>query len=1246
MDKKATLLQIEDTRPFDELSSTPMMIVDKDDTILFMNEAACSLCKTDKKKATGNKCYKIIPGLTNHCLDCLGDKMPYGSTETFSCHKFNGSIKAVTYLKSQFVMYKGQLARTETISDLPTSGGEEKKYTEALDFEVLLHKMSMVLMSGRDEEKIEAVLKTIAEYFDADRAYVYKKTGDKFEYTHRYAKEGGGLENNELPVIQSKDVPEIIEAFNNNRHFLFPSQDVSAKKFSLSLQPGVERLLFVPLFDGASNLYGFYGLENETHRYLEDYALSSFALNLMSLIHQEEFVNELSIEKETGLPTEQLFWITVKEKSSSSNKGLILCEFDFFNFQGLNHFYGTDFGDELIAKTASALLALPFAITACHLAERDQFIVLFEGTVEEAKASMSELGHRVSALKSELSVRFYLGFAEINTSETERQIKAKISVTHRYAREHPALPYVLYSATISKKNQMDLTIVNSFPKALENEEFVLYVQPKYDMDKKAFYGGEVLVRWIKDGQIVSPGDFIPVLEKNGLITRLDRYVFLHTLAFIRKCLDMGAKIAPLAINLSRVDFLREDWALSLLPIIDVYKVPHDMISFEITESAYVEKAESIIRFLSACKKIGIAVAMDDFGSGESSLNSLKNFDISCLKMDYKFFRDSPSLSKKNSIIASVIGLANALKLDLVVEGIDNQNDATYLYSLGAYKIQGFFFAKPKPIEEFIGVAEKAAAPIGAKLDQAYFKALQDPNSTLFKSFTNSILPSGVFRFDGSSLTSIMENEAMHALPFLSSTDKTGYDLVNAVDPSDKECFCDYIAKVASGSLVNQSKRFRFVFPDGVYNAILKGDAIHREGDGSIIAVQILPSGQGAVFTSANISFSYEQIAHLYDHLVEAVAFVGDDKKIHYFNQSFASLFPLAKIGGSCEAIHSHEADCLTCPLKQEAKDTIMYLLSASKLAHFISSGAIVDGNKGRILTVSLIGAASNDEGNDKSSRMEKALFTIVSSYSDINLLTGSFTSENSISRDVEFANGDGAQFDQFVKKVAENYVAEEDVINVLGRCSLESLRKASKELKEGSFSFRIKNRKQWQRVSIAFNKDVYGNYHASIFSYDCTSDYLKDYDSLTGVLNRNEAKNRIDDYVLNHYGKTCYLGILDLDSFKSFNDRYGHPLGDEILEETAKVLLSLGPGFDFISRLGGDEFSLFYHNEGEKLNTEEVAKTISSKMATIGKRLGFEEKLDASVGFAEFPLEGFTYDDLYHRADERLYEIKDKKKIA
>lgn len=238
--------------------------------------------------------------------------------------------------------------------------------------------------------------------------------------------------------------------------------------------------------------------------------------------------------------------------------------------------------------------------------------------------------------------------------------------------------------------------------ALEKEEFVVYYQPKYDPGTQKLKGAEALIRWQSpEFGLVPPGKFIPIFEKNGFITEIDHYMIKHVAKDQKRWLDEGKSCVPVSVNVSRAHFIESDLADQIRDMVDNAGAPRELIEIELTESAFFDDKNALIATIMKLKEYGFEISMDDFGSGYSSLNSLKDMPLDVLKLDAEFFRgDDADTDRSRIVVSETIRLAKSLHMRTVAEGVEIKEQVDFLAEQGCDMIQGYYFSKPLPKQDF------------------------------------------------------------------------------------------------------------------------------------------------------------------------------------------------------------------------------------------------------------------------------------------------------------------------------------------------------------------------------------------------------------------------------------------------------------------------------------------------------------------------------------------------------------------
>lgn len=278
----------------------------------------------------------------------------------------------------------------------------------------------------------------------------------------------------------------------------------------------------------------------------------------------------------------------------------------------------------------------------------------------------------------------------------DRAILAQETVKGNYA-----VRCAYYSSDMKTRLENNHVLLAEVQAGLERDEFIYYLQPKCNLNTGKIVGLESLVRWKHPEKgIVAPGYFIPVMESNGLITELDMKVWEQVCQTLQEWIKSGHRVIPISVNVSSVDIYAIDVVEHFKNLVRKYGLPPEYVELEITESAYVEEYKVITGVAEALRNAGFTVLMDDFGSGYSSLNMLKDVNVDVLKIDMKFLKmDENTMDKGMGILEAVTRMANIMGLRMIAEGVETEDQINYLLNMGCIYGQGYFFYKPLPVEE-------------------------------------------------------------------------------------------------------------------------------------------------------------------------------------------------------------------------------------------------------------------------------------------------------------------------------------------------------------------------------------------------------------------------------------------------------------------------------------------------------------------------------------------------------------------
>lgn len=303
----------------------------------------------------------------------------------------------------------------------------------------------------------------------------------------------------------------------------------------------------------------------------------------------------------------------------------------------------------------------------------------------------------------------YYMIPEVTESATD--VMDRISTAYQLAKSVYKRPFLFYDDEIMQHQTHVKEIEMMFPSAIENEEFKVFYQPKTQLNNYQLAGAEALCRWFRNGKVISPGEFIPVLEGSKAICTLDFYMLDHVCRDIRRWLDEGREAVKVSVNLSRLHLGDEDLLESILRIIDKYKVPHHFIEIELTETTTDVDYKELKKIVYGLREQDISTSVDDFGVGYSSLNLIREMPWNVLKIDKSFLPTQEEEDKdpsKVKMLRHIITMSQDLGLECIVEGVETAEQVKLLKDCKCYLAQGFYFDRPLPVKEFEQKLESAA----------------------------------------------------------------------------------------------------------------------------------------------------------------------------------------------------------------------------------------------------------------------------------------------------------------------------------------------------------------------------------------------------------------------------------------------------------------------------------------------------------------------------------------------------------
>jgi len=595
----------------------------------------------------------------------------------------------IAYLLSRYEANKFTspiLSLVDFLENIQNENFLQKRVTtkEKNEFGILYAEINTML--ERIEESYDE-LKLAAAAFEIPTAMLITDANRKILRVNRAFKEMTGLNENELIGT----TPSFLTTQQNDTEIVIPTKKHTSIDVRLHIQ-------MVKKEDG-STLYNVISLINLSKQ-------KQAEKKLEQLTHYDPLTGLMNRSLLEQILTDTLNSSEMREKSYG-----FLC-FDIENFRLINEGYSFEFGNKLLQQVAIRIKEHYTKTKCIAKISVDEFFLCFEyeNKKEDALVAVMEMeAQKVLQLFNEpfiiddkaisLSVHIGITLSNINTKQDAKEI-IKESIGAVNISKDRGISVSFYNQTYQKNSLEHIDMYSQLLTAIKENQFRLYYQLQNN-DKKEVIGAEALMRWVKpDGTVVAPYMFIPILEDSGLILKLSNWIVetaCKQLAQWQK--EEATKHLTISINACTKEFNSPSFLTNIQNNLEKYNIPHGLLKVELLESMLADDIEVILAKMNALKAIGVKLSLDDFGTGYSSLSYLKRLPIDQIKVDQSFVKNITTSEKDRAIVKSIIMLKDAFNVRVIAEGVETEQDAKILKELGCKLYQGYYFAKPKPIEE-------------------------------------------------------------------------------------------------------------------------------------------------------------------------------------------------------------------------------------------------------------------------------------------------------------------------------------------------------------------------------------------------------------------------------------------------------------------------------------------------------------------------------------------------------------------
>lgn len=424
-----------------------------------------------------------------------------------------------------------------------------------------------------------------------------------------------------------------------------------------------------------------------------------------------ELRHYIEIDALTGVYNRETFYEkTVELLQQNRTMRYNILYFDINCFKIINDLFHIETGN-LILKTAGTYFkTITEGIGVAGHMEADHFAICMPEAMLDIDILLEGIDNAIFSLGIKNNILFYAGIYAVDD--------VLVPVNQMCDRAHMALNtvkglykkrYAYYDEKMREVLLEEQMLLREMELALSEGQFCVHYQPIYSIHEGRAVSAEALVRWRHPtAGVIPPVRFVPLFERNGFVVRLDRFAWEEVCRLLAERVRAHLPVVPVSVNVSRLNFYDSDFCDTIVGLLKKYDLDPSLLRLEITESAYTDNPQQLLSVLKKLQALGLKILMDDFGSGYSSLNMLKNLAVDILKIDMSFVQDLEDSQRAPLILRRVVEMAHDLGMSVVVEGVETKAQIDFLASIGCDKIQGYYFAKPMPKEDFAALIEKEA----------------------------------------------------------------------------------------------------------------------------------------------------------------------------------------------------------------------------------------------------------------------------------------------------------------------------------------------------------------------------------------------------------------------------------------------------------------------------------------------------------------------------------------------------------
>ena len=690
--------------PMNEISET-LYIADLETyELYFLNEAGQRSFHT--KDFYGRKCYEVLQGRTSPCPFCTNPQLDEGKIITW---EFSNPISLRHYLlKDRLIEWEGRKARMEIAFDMTENEKEKQQLQNMLDAQNMIVRCVHHLYENQDvTSSIHAVLQAVGKFFTADCTYLISIDNQMPFANQEWCDAHIASRKQDFAKLPQAVIHHWLSAFSEKGSVIISDlaeiNKLSEEEYQILQNHNIQRMVAVPL-ESNHQIIAVLGVDNPAKDMMQNITsmlqtLCYFIMLTIKRDQAEKKLAHLSYHDELTSFYNRNRYIEDVKHIAHSHQSVGVVYLDINGLKDINDKYGHARGDELIIEAALHMRRV-FPQADIYRIGGDEFVIIstnlsqdvFQRQVRELRGSIKDQEMLKFALGSRWSpqadgINDFIAEADACMYEDKRVFYRNRQNTKRYRHYNDEL--------------LHLSDPNTLQAEIAMHHFHVYLQSKIRSTSGEAFGAEALIRYEdRDGTIISPGDFMPLLAEHHLISVIDYYIFERICMLIREWLDAYATIVPISVNLSRQTMIKATLLQDLLAICQKYEVAPSYLEIEISEHGDHLSDKDLITLIHELKHHGFRISLDDFGTEYANLALLSAAPFDVLKLDKSIINELDSNPRTQKIVTAIMKLCEELHITIIAEGIETLQQLQTLTSCGVTLVQGFYYSIPLPVDEY------------------------------------------------------------------------------------------------------------------------------------------------------------------------------------------------------------------------------------------------------------------------------------------------------------------------------------------------------------------------------------------------------------------------------------------------------------------------------------------------------------------------------------------------------------------